>query len=160
SRRCHGILLAIAANRTPPPTRANAHLRTILARFTAARRADSGRLLARRIMANDPAPVPQALYRDLLCLPLPNARAEANDYATRGYILLIGDDALLVDTASSTHLPALRSLKDRGRRLSALVLSHGHVVPEDDTLSRLARELGVPILLHPLDADRRRAKAS
>ena len=48
-------------------------------------------------MANDPAPVPQALYRDLLCLPLPDAKTEANDYATRGYILLIGDDDRILE---------------------------------------------------------------
>lgn len=109
-------------------------------------------------MANDRAPVPQALYRDLLCLPIVDTLAEQNDYTARGYILLIGDDAVLFDTASPTHLPALRSLRERGRRLSALVLSHFHLIPDDGELARFARELDVPIFLHPIEADHPRAR--
>jgi glyoxylase-like metal-dependent hydrolase (beta-lactamase superfamily II) len=102
----------------------------------------------------------EAMYDDLLRLPLEDPLAEANDFATQGYILLAGQGALLIDTVSTMHLPVLRGLLRAGKQLVGLLLTHFNVVPRGDTLQKLEQEFGLPIFLHPLDAAQPQAMAA
>ncbi|NUQ76621.1 MAG: MBL fold metallo-hydrolase [Polyangiaceae bacterium] len=105
-------------------------------------------------MTHEPGGEPRALFDDLFALPVGEAQALANGYVSHSYALLAGDKIILVDTAYDHQKPAIDELVRNGRSVAAVVLTHRHVLGHIEILQWLAHELGAPILLHPLDAER------
>ncbi len=111
-------------------------------------------------MVSELKSIPEPLFDDLLRIPALDPHLDTNDLSEQGYILLIGQDVVLIDTSHEAHLPALRALRAEGRRIAGLVLTHAHSVPRGDILRRIEGDLASPVFLHPLDAQSERAKAA
>lgn len=96
----------------------------------------------------------QRIREDLLRFPLADPAVTAAGYATQGYgVVCSGKAIVLVDVVAEPHLPALQALADQGLRPAALVLTHRHLLGLGGAHAQIAEALGVPMFLHPADAD-------
>jgi glyoxylase-like metal-dependent hydrolase (beta-lactamase superfamily II) len=114
----------------------------------------------RRMLMEKTLPTsPSALFDDLLRLPVREPQATSIGIRTQGYAILLGERALLIDAVDELHQEVINDLIQRGTRPAALVLTHCHVA-HYASVRTLHEDLGLPVLLHPLDAEDQDARAS
>jgi glyoxylase-like metal-dependent hydrolase (beta-lactamase superfamily II) len=103
---------------------------------------------------------PSAVFDDLLRLPIREELATSIGLRTQGYVILLGERALLIDAVDELHLKVIDELIQQGTKPVALVLTHVHLTEYTSSLRALHEGLGLPVLLHPQDSEAESAKAS
>jgi glyoxylase-like metal-dependent hydrolase (beta-lactamase superfamily II) len=99
-----------------------------------------------------PEPQMCQLNRRVFLLEHSDPGARQVGLSTNTYALVAPGRSLLFDVTFSELTPFVRELHDRGFVPAGLVLSHGHVVGNSNTVRALAREYDIPVFMHPLDA--------
>lgn len=100
------------------------------------------------------------LRPDIVLIEHSDPGAAKAHISTNTYALLNAGRMLLVDTNTSSLLPFVRQLSNDGFSPVALVILHRHLVGSGDALIDLKTEFKIPLLLHPIDAGHKQARAS
>lgn len=100
------------------------------------------------------------LLDDLVRLEHSDPGGEPAGLSTNTYVVLAGDEALVVDAAFEYLLAPLAELDEAGSRPVGLVLSHRHLAGHGDLFAAFQAAYDAPVLLHPLDAAHPQARAA
>ena len=95
---------------------------------------------------------PRRLRDDLFVLPHREEEVAARGIPANTYALQVGDSLILLDVVFNDALLSLRTFITARVYPAALVLTHRHVVAQEEVLTAVVKEFGIPVFLDPVEA--------
>ncbi len=99
------------------------------------------------------SPDTRPILGPVVMLPQRGSTSGGSKRPMNSFAILREGRSILFDAAFSWTRDGIRRLADEGHPPAALVLSHADVVGSADALDEILADHGIPVMLHPLDAE-------